>query len=214
MILLPIIITLLIHCSLKGWKNVLFELVCCFHFAVKWTSIFRGDECRLTFVWSGPKAAVKTNSCRCLRAPRRKTVSLLIRVISPVKNSVLMQRSRLRKFPRILRIKIQLHTKSWKQCVWHVRKKKGLNTSQTKHDANDHGTYASMRKESAHRLRRTFHFNESFDELSGKSAFEMLYSFLYLFSLVCSYEFSYANFSSTCVQCTRLLKSECGRLSR
>ena len=36
----------------------------------------------------------------------------------------------------------------------------GLKTSQTKHDANDHGTHASMWKESADRL-RTFYFAES-----------------------------------------------------
>ena len=50
----------------------------------------------------------------------------------------------------------------------------GLNTSQTKHDANDHGTYASMWKESAHRLR-----TEHFILLNLKCAFELrhYYSF-------------------------------------
>ena len=47
-----------------------------------------------------------------------------------------------------------------------VRNKTGLclNTSQTKHDVNDYRTYASIKKESAHRLRITFYFAESFDE--------------------------------------------------
>ena len=36
----------------------------------------------------------------------------------------------------------------------------GLNTSQTRHDANDHGTYTSVWKESAHGLRNIFHFAE------------------------------------------------------
>ena len=44
--------------------------------------------------------------------------------------------------------------------------------SQTKHDANEHRTYASLWKESVHLLRRTFYFVESFDELIGKGAFE------------------------------------------
>ena len=38
-----------------------------------------------------------------------------------------------------------------------------LNTSQRKHDAKDHGTYASVWKESAHRLRRKLDFAESLD---------------------------------------------------
>ena len=67
----------------------------------------------------------------------------------------------------------------------------GLNTSQAKHDANDHGTYASMWKEGAHRLRRTFYFAES------EGAFEMRHSCLYFFSLVRISEFLCANFSST-----------------
>ena len=54
--------------------------------------------------------------------------------------------------------------------------------------------------ESTHRLRRTYYFAES-------GAFEMRHSFLYFFSLVRISEFVYANFSSTCIRCTHLLKS-------
>ena len=43
-------------------------------------------------------------------------------------------------------------------------------------------------KESAHPL-RTFYFTESFDEPSGKGAFEMRHSFIYFFSLVHNSEF-------------------------
>ena len=76
-----------------------------------------------------------------------------------------------------------MYATSWKRRVQRTQETElGLNTSQTKHDANDHGTYASMRKESTHRFRRTFHFAESFDELSGKGALEMWYSFLYFLS--------------------------------
>ena len=41
----------------------------------------------------------------------------------------------------------------------------------------------------------------------GLIRFEVQHSFLYFFSLVRISEFLYTNFSSTCVQCTRLLKS-------
>ena len=46
-----------------------------------------------------------------------------------------------------------------------------------------------------------------FDEPGGKNAFEMCHSFLYFISLVCISEFLYANFLSTCIQCTHVLKS-------
>ena len=39
-------------------------------------------------------------------------------------------------------------------------------------------------KESAHRLRRTFYFAESFNEAGGKGAYDMRHSFLYFVSLV------------------------------
>ena len=51
-------------------------------------------------------------------------------------------------------------------------------------------------KESAHRLRTTFYFAESFDELTGNGAFEMRHSFLNFFSLVRISKCSYANFRS------------------
>ena len=66
----------------------------------------------------------------------------------------------------VLRIKTKLYAKSGKRYVQRTQKS-GLgllDTFQTKHDANDHGTFASMWKESAHHLGRT--------------------SFLYFFSLV------------------------------
>ena len=50
-------------------------------------------------------------------------------------------------------------------------------TSQTKHDANDHGTYASMWKESEHRLRRTFYFAES-ERCCWNGAFVSLFLFV------------------------------------
>ena len=67
-----------------------------------------------------------------------------------------------------------------------------INTSQTIHEANDH---------------TTVYFAESLEDPGGKGAFEVRHSFLYFFSLVRISEFSYANFSSTCVQCMHLLKS-------
>ena len=82
------------------------------------------------------------------------------------------------------------------------------NSTRSQHmDANDHRTYASMWNESAHRLRRTFYFAESFDELIGKGAFVMWHSFLYFFSLAHISKFLHGNVSSTRVQCTHLLKS-------
>ena len=48
---------------------------------------------------------------------------------------------------------------------------------------------------------------EHYISLNLKGAFEMRQSFLYFFSLVRISEFLYANFSSTCVRCTHLLKS-------
>ena len=73
---------------------------------------------------------------------------------------------------------------------------------------NDHRTSVSMWKVSAHRLRRTFYFAESFDEFSGKGAFEMRQiRFSLSFRWYAFPNFFYANFSSTCVRRTRLLKS-------
>ena len=62
-------------------------------------------------------------------------------------------------------------------------------------------------KKMAHRLRTKFCFTESFDKPDGKGATEMHHLFPYFFSLVRILEFLYVNFSSTCVQCTHLLKS-------
>ena len=67
-------------------------------------------------------------------------------------------------------------------------------------------TRSSIMKASAHRL-RTFYFVKLFDEPGAKGAFDMRHSFPYFFSLVRISEFLRANFSSTCVRCTHLLKS-------
>ena len=48
--------------------------------------------------------------------------------------------------------------------------------------------------------------DQSFDELSGKGAFEMRHSSLYFFSLVRISEFVHTNFSSTCGWCMHLHK--------
>ena len=45
---------------------------------------------------------------------------------------------------------------------------------------------------------KNIYFAESFDELSGKGAFEMRHSFLYFVSSLRISEFLYANFFSTC----------------
>ena len=64
--------------------------------------------------------------------------------------------------------------------------------------ADSVSTYSSIFwKKSAHRLRKTFHFAESFD---AKGAFEMRHWFPYFFSLIRISEFLYTNFSSTCVR--------------
>ena len=68
--------------------------------------------------------------------------------------------------------------------------------SASTHDANYHGTYASIWKESAYRLWRTFYSTESERSLWNGE----------FFSLVRICEFLYANFSSTCVRCTHLFK--------
>ena len=64
---------------------------------------------------------------------------------------------------------------SWSDA-YSVRKKTGLrlNTSQTKHDANDHGTYATMWKESAHRLRTTFQYFAESERCFRNAAFASL----------------------------------------
>ena len=58
----------------------------------------------------------------------------------------------------------QLHT------VYAKKKGLGLNTSQTKHNASNHRTHASIWEESAHRLRRTLYFAE-FDRCFWNAAF-------------------------------------------
>ena len=85
----------------------------------------------------------------------------------------------------------------WSMGTVYVEKSENKQTK--KHDANDHGTYASMWKDSAHRLRWTFYFGES--ERCFWNAF------LYFFSSVRISEFLFADFSSTCVRCTHPLKS-------
>ena len=64
-----------------------------------------------------------------------------------------------------------------------------------------------MWKGSAHRLRRTFYFAESFDELSGKGAFEMRHSFLFPFVGTHFLIFS-RTFLAHVRWCTHLLKSQ------
>ena len=68
-----------------------------------------------------------------------------------------------------------------------------LKTPQTTHDANDHGRHASIVTRIV--CEERFFANEP----GSKGAFEMRHLFLYFFSLVRISEFSYANFSSTCV---------------
>ena len=77
-----------------------------------------------------------------------------------------------------------IRTANAKNRTWsqHVSKK------------HDHGACASMWKENAHRLRRTFYFAESFDQLSGKGTFEMWHSFLY---------FVWYAFPNLCTQISR-----------
>ena len=79
--------------------------------------------------------------------------------------------------------------------AYSVRKKTGLrlNTSRTKHDANDHGIYARMWKESAHRLWRTLFLFRWIWKVLLKCSIRFS-----IFSLVRISEFLYANFSSTC----------------
>ena len=60
-------------------------------------------------------------------------------------------------------------------------------------------------KESGHRLRTTVYLAESFDEPCGKRAFD---TFTYFFSLIRIFEFSFANFSSTCVYGVRISSKE------
>ena len=59
----------------------------------------------------------------------------------------------------------------------------------------------------AHIVCERFYFAKSFDELSGKGAFEMRHLFLYFFMLVRISEFLYENFSPTCAWGTHFLKS-------
>ena len=56
--------------------------------------------------------------------------------------------------------------------------------------------YTSMWMESAHRLRRTFYFADSFDKLSDKGAFEMRHSFV-------SISFRWYAFPNFCTQISR-----------
>ena len=90
----------------------------------------------------------------------------------------------------------------------------GLNTCQTKHDANDHVHSRVCVRKARIVCKEKFNFAESFDELSGKRAFEMRHYFVSLFLFVGISEFLYANFSSTCVRCTHLLKSWRDRWAR
>ena len=66
-----------------------------------------------------------------------------------------------------------------------------------------------LRMEIVHCWQTIFHLADSFDEPGGKGAFGMchLFPYCYFFSSVRISKFLYANFSSTCVQCTHLLES-------
>ena len=113
------------------------------------------------------------------------------------------QRSRQRKFLRVVR-----------QKILAVRKiMETMRTYASQHVSNySSGKRWRKAREYGERKARIvceehFYFAESFDEPGGKGAFKMSNSFLYLFSLVRISEFMHANFSSTCVRCTHLLKS-------
>ena len=83
----------------------------------------------------------------------------------------------------------------------------GLNASQTKHEANDHGTWREYVKGKSASFAKNVLFRWI---VWWTNTFEIRHSFfvfVYLFSLVRISEFLYAHFSSTCVRCTHLLKS-------
>ena len=63
---------------------------------------------------------------------------------------------------------------------------------------NDHRTYASMWMVSAHRLRGTFYFAETFDEFNGQGAFEMRQSRFPIY-------FRWYAFPNFCMQISRSL---------
>ena len=88
-----------------------------------------------------------------------------------------------------------MYAKSWKWCVQCTQKAEfGLNTSQTKHEANDRGRHAILRKESA---------NISLNRADDKRCFWNV-PFIFSISLVRISEFLYANFSFTCVHGVRI----------
>ena len=130
------------------------------------------NNARRSLIWGRPSGAVLCKYCQLLRPKMYHTTVALTQISAYIPHKNLAVR----------KIKEAMPVRKKKRDSVSTRLKQNMKQTITEQ-------YASMWKESAHRLRWTFYFAESFDKLN----FVKLNSFLYFFSLV---SILYANFST------------------